>query len=225
VGTIMAGERVSPQVLHRYFKAFGLGSTTGVGLPESKGLLAEAADWSNSQRYTVMFGQGLSVTALQATDVFQTIANDGVRIPPRLVKATVGPDGTETAEPPPTAVRVISPQNARKLSAMLESVVGEDGTAEAAEIPGYRVAGKTGTAERYDDACGCYRGYTASFIGYAPADSPRLVVSVILQNPVKGHYGGTVAAPVFKDIMTFALAQQRVPPTGRKAPAAKLAWR
>jgi cell division protein FtsI (penicillin-binding protein 3) len=101
---------------------------------------------------------------------------------------------------------------------MLENVVGEQGTAEAAKIPGYRVAGKTGTAQAPDSRCGCYRGYTASFIGFAPADHPRLVVSVILQRPTRGHYGGVVAAPVFQQIMTYALAHEQIAPSGKKAP-------
>ncbi|MFN8076332.1 MAG: penicillin-binding protein 2 [Kineosporiaceae bacterium] len=225
VGTIMVGERLSPEVMHRYLTAFGVGQKTGVGLPESRGLLAAPQDWNASQRYTVLFGQGVSVTALQATDVFQTIANKGVRIPPRLVQATLDADGSPVPQPRPAGVRVVSERTATELSTILESVVSEEGTAESAQIPGYRVAGKTGTAQAVDTQCGCYRGYTASFIGYAPADDPRLVVSVVLQRPVNGHYGGTVAAPVFKEVMSYALAQEAVPPTGRKAPAVKLTWR
>lgn len=225
VGTIMAGEKLSPETMHRYMTAFGFGQKPGVGLAETRGLLAPAADWSASQRYTVLFGQGVSVTALQATDVFQTIANGGVRIPPRLVQATIDADGTEHPQPAPAGVRVVSERTARETSLMLESVVSEEGTAESAQIKGYRVAGKTGTAQFVDTTCGCYRGYTASFIGYAPADDPQIVVSVILHKPVNGYYGGTVAAPVFKEIMSYALAQQAVPPTGRKPPAVKLTWR
>ena len=101
---------------------------------------------------------------------------------------------------------------------MLESVVGEEGTAPMAQIAGYRVAGKTGTAQRVDDTCHCYRGYTASFIGMAPADHPRLVVSVTLQRPVHGHFGGRLAGPVFRDVMAFALQTLRIPPTGTKPP-------
>lgn len=107
---------------------------------------------------------------------------------------------------------------------MLESVVGDDGTAVDAAIPGYRVAGKTGTAQRYDESCGCYSGYTASFVGMAPADDPQLVVAVFVQDPTEGHYGGTVAAPVFQRIMKDALTLQQVAPTGTKAPDVPLEW-
>ncbi len=106
---------------------------------------------------------------------------------------------------------------------MLESVVSDEGTAPMAEIPGYRVAGKTGTANRVDPTCGCYRGYTASFIGFAPADAPRLVVSVTLQNPTGGvHFGGALGGPVFKQVMSFALQTFDVPPTGTLPPKLQL---
>jgi len=97
---------------------------------------------------------------------------------------------------------------------MMESVVSANGTAPSAAIDGYRVAGKTGTAMRIDDKCGCYRGYTASFIGFAPADKPAYVISVTIQNPKGQHYGGTLAGPVFKKVMTFVLQSRHIAPTG-----------
>ena len=105
---------------------------------------------------------------------------------------------------------------------MLEGVVSAEGTAPEARIPGYRVAGKTGTAQRYDDTCHCYRGYTGSFIGLAPADDPQLIVAVTLQRPVRGYYGGTVAAPVFREVMTYALQEMAIPPTGAVSPRIRL---
>jgi cell division protein FtsI (penicillin-binding protein 3) len=105
---------------------------------------------------------------------------------------------------------------------MLEGVVGKEGTAPEAKIDGYRVAGKTGTADRYDARVGGYSGKTASFIGFAPADDPEIVVAVTLQRPVKGYFGGVVAGPVFHDVMTYALQELRIPPTGTKAPAVKI---
>lgn len=213
-GTILAGEQVPAATMESYFRKFGLGSKSAVNFPgESAGLLAPAKDWSGSQRYTVLFGQGLSITALQAAGVYQTIANGGVHIAPKLVAAVA--DGTGALQPTPESVktRVVSESVARELSEMLEGVVGPEGTAPAAQIKGYRVAGKTGTAERYDSRVGGYSGYTASFIGYAPAGDPELVVSVIIQKPIKGHYGGVVAAPVFHDVMTYALQSLDIPPT------------
>jgi len=217
MGTILIGETMQPSTLYGYFRKFGLGSTSGMGYPgESAGLLAPANQWSGTQRATVMFGQGLSVTAIQAASVFQTIANGGVRIPPRLVQSVESPDGAMVTQPQPAGIRVVSDSVATQMSDMLEDVVSDQGTAPAARIPGYRVAGKTGTADRYDAVVKGYSGKTASFIGYAPADNPRIVIAVILQRPVRGYYGGVVAAPVFHDIMTYALQELQIPPTGTK---------
>jgi cell division protein FtsI (penicillin-binding protein 3) len=159
---------------------------------------------------------------VQAAGVFQTIANDGVRMPPRLIEGVQRPDGTVEPSTPAKGVRVVSAQTAKTVREMLEGVVSADGTAPEAKIPGYRVAGKTGTAQRFDPGCGCYRGYTASFIGMAPADDPQLIVAVTLQRPVKGHYGGSLAGPVFKQIMSYALQKLQIPPTGTKAPTISL---
>jgi cell division protein FtsI (penicillin-binding protein 3) len=225
VGTVMTGERLAPAKLYDYLTRFGVGRPSGIGAPESAGILAPAQDWSGSQRYTVMFGQGLSVTAIQTASVFATIANDGVRVTPRLVSAVIDPDGTVHHRPIGSSTRAVSVDTARQMRLMLENVVGDEGTAARAEIPGFRVAGKTGTAQYADPTCHCYRGYTASFIGMAPADHPQLVTAVVLQRPVKGHFGGTVAAPVFQQLMSYALEQRGVTPTGSKAPVVPMTWK
>ncbi|MFW5470274.1 peptidoglycan D,D-transpeptidase FtsI family protein [Knoellia sp. CPCC 206435] len=215
IGTILVGETLEPKRLEEYYRKFGLGSKSGMGFPgESKGLLAPADKWSGTQRSTVMFGQGLSVTAIQAASVFQTIANGGMRMTPTLVEGTTHADGTIEKTPTAPGTRVVSTDTATKVNAMLEGVVSKEGTAPQAQIPGYRVAGKTGTADFYDAKLGRYSGKTASFIGYAPADDPELVVAVILQRPSASIYGGTVAGPVFQDVMTYALQELKVPPTG-----------
>jgi cell division protein FtsI (penicillin-binding protein 3) len=223
LGTILAGERISPQTLEHYFRAFGIGSTSGIGFPgESKGLLTPSSAWSGSQRYTVLFGQGLSITAIQAAGVYQTIANGGVRIPPRIVDSVADDDGSFVPAEQANGVRVVSPGVAAELRQMLEGVVSKEGTAPQAKVAGYRIAGKTGTADRYDSRVGGYSGKTASFVGFAPADDPEIVVSVTLQRPIKGYYGGVVAAPVFHDVMTYALQALQIPPTGGKAPRVRL---
>ena len=222
IGTMMVGEKVPPATLEKCFRGFGVGLPSGIHFPgETPGVFARSQDWSGSQRYTVMYGQGLSVSAIQAAGVFQTIANGGVRVPPTLVASTQNADGTSTRTPPTTPVRVISASTASTLSQMLEFVVSDSGTAVKATIPGFRVAGKTGTADRVGSD-GRYSGYTASFIGFAPADKPQFVVAVILQNPIRGFYGGSVAAPVFKDVMTYALQEFGIPPTGTPPPVMKL---
>ncbi|WP_241668473.1 peptidoglycan D,D-transpeptidase FtsI family protein [Pedococcus bigeumensis] len=219
IGTILAGEKVKPSTMYSYFTKFGLGQTSGMGFPgEGPGLLTNVKDWNGSQRYTVLFGQGLSVNALQAAGVFQTIANNGVRIPPRIVAATGDGKGGFTPADKPDPVKVVSPDTAKQVRDMLEGVVSKEGTAPEAKIPGYRVAGKTGTADRYDARVGGYSGKTASFIGFAPADDPEIVVAVTLQRPIKGYFGGVVAGPVFHDVMTYALQELQIPPTGTKSP-------
>ncbi len=216
-GTILIGEKLSNDKLHEYLTKFGIGVKTGSGLPgESAGLLRPVSNWSGTTAPTVAFGQGYSVTAMQATSVFATIANNGVRVSPTVIAGTSDSSGHFTPAANRTTTRVISEDTAVKLRIMMESVVGANGTAPSAAIPGYRVAGKTGTAERYDSRTGRYSGYTASFIGFAPADAPRYVMSVTIQDPKNGHYGGALGGPVFKKVMTFVLQSKHVAPTGTK---------
>ncbi|WP_299037309.1 penicillin-binding protein 2 [uncultured Pseudokineococcus sp.] len=222
-GTVRVGERLTRDQRHDYMRRFGFGERTGIELPgETAGILAAADDWDSRQQYTVLFGQGVSVNALQAAEVYATIANDGVRIPPRLVTGTVDPDGAEHPAKDPAGVRVVSRETAQQVSTMLEGVVA-DGTGDNAAIPGYRVAGKTGTAEAPDDRGG-YTGYTGSFIGYAPADDPEVVVAVIVQRPTNGFYGGQVAAPVFKDVMSYALTARSAMPSSEPARLYPQTW-
>lgn len=214
IGTILIGERVAPAAMEAYYRAFGVGTTTPVGFPgESSGLLDKGANWTGPKRYTVLFGQGYSVTAIQAAGVFQTIANGGVRMPASLVKGTVNDSGTFVPEAAQTGTRVVSPETARQLSRMLEEVTGEDGTASDARIPGFRVAGKTGTADRYDEELGKYNGFTASFIGYAPAEQPKYVVAVFIQKPTAGMFGGALAGPVFNQVMTYLIHRDNEAPS------------
>ena len=217
IGTVLVSETMTSKTLESYFRTFGVGKLSGTGYPgESRGLLAKSEDWSGTQSKTVAFGQGLSVNAIQAASVFQTIANDGVRVAPRLVESLTAADGTVTPTPKSASTRVVSEQTANDVSKMLEGVVSDEGTAEQAMIPGYRVAGKTGTAEYFDAAAGQYSGRTASFIGYAPADDPQIVVAVIVHKPISPFFGGPVAGPVFKDVATYALQELKIPPTGAK---------
>jgi cell division protein FtsI (penicillin-binding protein 3) len=216
-GTIQVGETLSHDTLYNYLTKFGIGSKTGSGLPgESAGLLRPVSDWSGTTAPTVAFGQGYSLTAMQATSVFATIANNGVRVSPTVIAGTSDAAGHFTPAANRSSMRVISEDTAIKLRIMMESVVSASGTAPSAAIPGYRVAGKTGTAQRYDQNTGRYSGYTASFIGFAPADAPRYVISVTLQDPKNGHYGGSLGGPVFKKVMSFVLQSEHVAPTGTK---------
>jgi cell division protein FtsI (penicillin-binding protein 3) len=216
-GSIQIGEMLSNDKLYDYLTKFGIGSKTGSGLPgESRGILPKVADWSGTTAPTVAFGQGYSLTAMQATSVFATIANDGVRVSPTVIAGTSDSSGNYTPSATRESVRVISAETATKMRLMMESVVSANGTAPSAAISGYRVAGKTGTAQRIDDTCGCYRGYTASFIGFAPADNPAYVISVTIQDPKGMHWGGYLGGPVFKKVMSFVLQSKGIAPTGTK---------
>ena len=213
-GAIQIGQSLGQDLLYKYLTKFGLGRSTNSKLPgESPGLILPLDKWTESTLPTNSFGQGYSVTALQATSVFATIANDGVRVPPTVVAGTTDANGNYSKASQSNAERVISAQTAQQMRAMLESVVSDNGTAPSAAIPGYRVAGKTGTAQRYNEKCGCYSGYTASFIGFAPADQPRFVVSVTIQDPSGMHWGGALGGPVFKKVMSFTLQSKGVAPT------------
>jgi cell division protein FtsI (penicillin-binding protein 3) len=221
VGTIMLAREVGDEKLEHYLRAFGLGSTTGIELPgESAGILEGSADWTASRAANVPIGQGVSVTTLQMASIYQTIANDGVRIEPRVVKSVTAPGGKATDAPAPQSTRVISQATADQMAYMLEAVVGPDGTAPLGQIEGFRVAGKTGTAQRANPECNCYEGggYVTTFVGFAPADDPQYVVAVDLERPSSDAEGGQVAAPVFADIMRYALTADGVVPSGTPRP-------
>ncbi len=214
-GTVMVGQQLSRETRYEYLKRFGLGQPSGLDFPgQTNGILAPADSWDGRQQFTVLFGQGVSVNALQSAQVFATIANDGVRMTPRLVDAVEDEHGTMVPTPASEGTTVVSPETAQQVRSMLEGAVSE-GTGGNATVPGYRVAGKTGTAQA--PLAGGYSGYTGSFIGMAPAEDPKIVIGVTLQRPTNGYYGGTVAAPVFRDVMSFALQDMAIPPSGQKA--------
>ncbi|MBF6174141.1 peptidoglycan D,D-transpeptidase FtsI family protein [Nocardia blacklockiae] len=224
VGTLMLAQRVGEDRYADMLKRFGLGQRTGVGLPAESGGVVPARDqWSGSTFANLPIGQGLSMTLLQMTGMYQAIANDGVRIPPRIVKSEVGPGGRRSEESQPDGVRVVSPQTARTLRGMFQSVVQHDptgvqqGTGPSAAVEGYQVAGKTGTAQQIDANCRCYSAdrYWITFAGIAPADNPRYVVGIMLNAPIRSSdgSGGQSAAPLFHNIASWALQRDRVPPS------------
>lgn len=213
-GSIQIGQKLGKDNLYKYLTKFGIGQSTNSKLPgESAGILHPVKNWSGTSLPTISFGQGYSLTAMQATSVFATIANNGVRVKPSILAGVVNESGKYTPAAANESTRVLSEQTAINMRAMMENVVSKNGTAPSAAINGYRVAGKTGTAERYNTACKCYSGYTASFIGFAPADQPKYVVSVTIQDPKGMHWGGVLAGPVFKKVMGFVLQNQRISPT------------
>ena len=219
IGTILAAEQLQdPAILYEYLRKFGVGSPTGIDLPgESAGTVPAPADWSGTSFPTLAFGQGLALTPLQTAVTFATIANGGVRVQPSVVADRTLADGTVVPAPAPVSDRVISEETARTLTMMMERVVSDRGTAPLAAIPGYTVAGKTGTAQYPDPACGCYNGIIQSFAGFAPAEDPALVVSVSIVKPRTTIYG--IAPSVFRQVAAYALQALKVPPT--TTPAAR----
>ena len=222
IGTILFADRIGGDKLYEYQRKFGMGQPTGLNFPgEENGLLPKPENWWPTTFQALAYGQSYSVTSLQVASLYQTIANDGVRLKPRLIDGYVDADGSFTPAATEPGVQVVSKKTAKSVSRMLENVV-TDGTGAVAKIPGYRVAGKTGTAERAVN--GGYSGYSASFIGYAPADDPEIVVQVMLQDPKNGHYGSVLGGPVFNTTMTYALQELKIPPSGTKSPQIPTTW-
>jgi cell division protein FtsI (penicillin-binding protein 3) len=212
IGTIETANMLGTYRFPAYLHRFGLGARTGVGFPgESPGILPPAAKWSGTSMGTIPIGQGIAVTPLQMATVFATIANGGVWVQPRFLRAVVGSSGQTMPSAPPVTRRVVSASAAESVSRMLGYAV-DVGTGQQAQIPGYWVAGKTGTARKVlPDGTGYYTGkYVASFIGFAPASHPALVVAAVLDEPAT-VFGGIAAAPLFRAVMQFALARLRVP--------------
>jgi cell division protein FtsI (penicillin-binding protein 3) len=228
IGTVLAADELTPQELYDYLAAFGLGERTGVGVPgETRGLLPWWEGWSQINQDTISFGQGVSVNALQMAAAVNAIANDGVLVEPSLVKGEATTDnGATLGSATSSSRRVVSERAARLTAEMMEAVTDpEEGTAPGAAIEGYRVAGKTGTAQRVGAECRCYDGtFTVSFAGFAPADDPRFLTYVVVQNPRNGGGGGSVGGPAFKKIMTYLLRKYAVPPTGEPAPDNPVEW-
>ncbi len=227
LGTIVAAQQMSDETMHDYLRKFGFGATSGVELPgESRGILKPAAEWTKANHATISFGQGISVTAMQVVRAVGAIANGGVMVDPTVVSGFVDADGTTTEAKETATRRVVSKKAAAQVTRMMEAVTADDGTAPAAQIPGYRVAGKTGTAWRVDPVTGRYvRGQnTVSFIGFAPADAPRFITYVVLDKPYAAAGGGSTAAPVFHDIMSMALERFGVTPTGSASPKVEQEW-
>jgi cell division protein FtsI (penicillin-binding protein 3) len=212
IGIVKVAEEVGAPLLSRYLSRFGFGRRTGLGFPgEGSGLLLPLDDWSLTSLPTIAFGQGISVTPLQMAAVYATIANRGTWVQPRLVRGTVGTDGTRVESPPSPSKRVVSPRTARILTQMLAYAVDE-GTGQSAQIPGYQVAGKTGTARKpYADRPGYSLRYVASFIGFLPASRPRVVIAAMLDEP-ETVYGGLAAAPLFREIARYAIHRLEIEP-------------
>lgn len=220
VGTVRVGLELGAERIDEWVRRFGFGKRTGLDFPgEAQGIVLDLDDWSGSTIGTVPIGQGIAVTPIQMTTAFAAIANDGVWVEPRIVHSILGPDGEAEPSARPARRKVIRPRTAQRMRAILTGVV-EAGTGIEAQVPGYRVAGKTGTAQKPLPSGGYGNSYNASFAGMAPADDPEIVVLVTLDEP-RPIWGGSTAAPTFRAIAEFALRHLGVPPSRNAERAAR----
>ncbi|HVE75685.1 MAG TPA: penicillin-binding protein 2 [Actinomycetota bacterium] len=225
IGTIKVGLKLGKERLYEYMEKFGYGKPTGLDFPgESGGILPKTDKWWDTSMGTIPIGQGVAVTPMQIMGVFATVANDGLAVQPQLVKGVIDEEGKRKPAGTPASRKVIEPETARTLTEILVGVTeSKNGTGKAAAVPGYKVAGKTGTAQKPNPKGG-YEGYIGSFIGYAPAEDAKLVVGVMLDDPTP-IWGGVSAAPVFKEVMQFSLRHLGIgpgsvlPPEGAPLPA------
>jgi cell division protein FtsI (penicillin-binding protein 3) len=212
IGVVEVAERLGAARLATYLSKFGLGQVTGIGFPgESAGLMLPLYLWSDTSLATMAYGQGIAVTPLQMISVYATIANGGVWVQPRLVRGTVDPEGAFHPAPSSSTRRVVSDETAQMVTRMLAFAV-KAGTGAAARIPGFRVAGKTGTARIPRPTGGYYVDrYFASFIGFLPASDPKVVIAAILDRPTT-EYGGIAAAPLFQHVARYAIERLGIAP-------------
>jgi cell division protein FtsI (penicillin-binding protein 3) len=215
---VKIARRVGRETLANMISELGFGRPTGVGLPgERRGTVRPASRWGEIEMATHAFGQGLTVTPLQMAAAYSAIASGGIYHPPKLAARFVNPDGSSEPVPPSPdarpATRVMSERTARTMLTIMQGVT-EDGTAKQAAIPGFPVAGKTGTAQKVTNGRYDPSKYLAAFVGIVPADNPRVVIAVMIDEPHGIHYGGVVAAPAFKEIAEQALHTLGVMRTG-----------
>lgn len=220
IGMIKVGLRIGPRKLHRYVRAFGFGEKTGITLPgEVRGLVRNSKRWTEASMRAIPYGQEVAVTALQLTSAFSALANQGILMKPQIVKSIKNPEGETVREFKPLPVRrVVSISTAKKLTAILRKTV-ERGTGQEAQVGGCRIAGKTGTAQKIEPQQRRYSQdkFVSSFVGYFPAEAPRIVMLVVIDEPEKIHYGSIVAAPVFKSIAREILRYLEIVPEEREA--------
>jgi cell division protein FtsI (penicillin-binding protein 3) len=224
IGTVLLTRQLDKATLITYLQSFGLGSSTGLGLPgEATGSLPSTSLADNT-RDQIAFGQGLSVTAVQEAAAVAGIVNGGVYNSPTIIKSAQTTDGKAVVVPQSTSRRVISPASSSMVLDMMESVVASKVGASRFPIEGFRTAAKSGTAERIDETCKCYSGYVASFVGVAPVEDPQILVYIVVDRPQGQYQGSQVAAPAYKDIMRIALQRYGVTPSTTAAPVNPIAW-
>ena len=219
IGIVKVSESTGPAELYKNLRAFGFGRKTGIDCPgETAGSLAPYRRWSQIDTGAISFGQGISVSAIQLTTAVSAIANGGILMQPYIVQAITDSNGGLVKNIKPRQVRrVVSVETARTVARIMKSVIDPDGTGINAALDGYTVSGKTGTAQKSDENGTYAKGkYTASFVGFAPSEHPAVAVIVVIDEPKRNHYGGVVAAPVFRKIAQATLRHLNISPSGGK---------
>lgn len=214
IGTALLARKLDKATYVSYLKKFGLGTPTGIGLPGEASGNIPAADMRDYTRDQIAFGQGLSVTSIQEAAAIAGVVNGGVYHSPTIIKSAVDGDGKSVDPPATTTRRIVSQQTSAKVLDMMENVVT---AVKGRSIADYRMGGKTGTAQRYNPSCRCYKGYTSSFLGVAPVEKPRILTYVVINDPTNGHLGAEVALPVARQLLSVALPRYGVEPSTTEA--------
>jgi cell division protein FtsI (penicillin-binding protein 3) len=224
IGMVMAARQMDKGKLMNYLRTFGLGTKTGIELPsESAGIVA-GDDYKDLTRDQMAFGQSLAVTGVQEISALAGLVNGGIYHPPTILKAATTTDGKPVALPVKTPRRIVKPSTSAQIRDVMQAVVDTPNGQRNLSVENYSSGGKTGTAQRVDDKCGCYRGYVTSYVGFAPIRDPQIMTYVVLNNPKKGDTGTSVAAPVYRDIMKVALPRYSVLPTKDEHEILPIKW-
>ena len=224
IGTVLLTRQLDKQRLHDYLVSFGLGSKTNIGLPgESAGILPKP-DMTNGQRDQIAFGQAIAVTGIQEAAAIAGIVNGGIYSPPTVIKSATDGEGKQVGLPRAPQRRVISEKSSAQVRELMQAVIDSVNGQLNLKLDRYTTGGKTGTAQRADTKCGCYRGYVTSFVGFAPLDDPQILTYVVISNPRAGDTGSVTAAPAYRDIMNIALPRYSVAPDARSHKPLPTTW-
>jgi cell division protein FtsI (penicillin-binding protein 3) len=215
IGTTLLTRQLDKQTLHDYLASFGLGHKTSIELPGESGGIVPKAGMSDGQRDRVAFGQAIAVTGIQQASAVAAVVNGGIYNPPTVIKKAIDGDGKEVAVPRTPPRRVISEESSAEVRDLMGAVIDSVNGQRNLKLDSYSSGGKTGTAQRADTSCGCYRGYVTSFLGFAPLDDPQILTYVVISNPRVGDTGTVAAAPAYRDIMNFVLPRYSVAPDAK----------
>ncbi|HET9873848.1 MAG TPA: penicillin-binding protein 2 [Propionibacteriaceae bacterium] len=224
IGMALLARQVDKATIHHYLTSFGLGARTGIEGPGEATGEVPGADMADYTRDQIAFGQGLSVTGVQEAAALAGILNDGSYHPPTLVKAATDSNGKPVDVARPPARQIVSAATSAHIRDLMQAVVDSRNGRANLSLEGYQSGGKTGTAQRYEKSCGCYRGYVTSYVGFAPLNDPELLTYVVVNNPRSGDTGTSVSAPVYRDVMQLALPRYSVEPTTKRIKAKETKW-